>query len=120
MSRTAGEVHVETLVGRAVLDHAGQRVGRIAEIVVHQHEDGDEFVVTHYIVGPMAWIHRFAVSALDWRMRGLGLVYRVEWDQMDLSDPDHPRTTCTREALTRETLPRRKRGLTRRPARRLA
>ena len=118
MTRAIEEVHVEKLVGRAVNDTAGQRIGRIAEIVVHK--DGDEFVVTHYIVGPMAWIHRFAVSALDWRMRGLGLVYRVEWDQMDLSDPDHPRTTCTREDLTRETLPRRKRGLTRRPARRLA
>jgi hypothetical protein len=112
------EVHVETLVGRTVLDTAAQRVGRIAEIVVHK--DGDEFVVAHYIVGPIAWVHRFAVSALDLRLRGLGLVYRVEWDRMDLSDPDHPRTTCMREDLPRERLPRRKRGLTRRPVRRLA
>jgi sporulation protein YlmC with PRC-barrel domain len=118
VTRANGEVHVEKLVGRAVLDKAGQRIGRIAEIVVHK--EGDEFVVTHYIVGPIAWMHRFAVSALDWRIRGLGVVYRVEWNQMDLSDPDHPRTACTREELTRETLPRRKRGLTRRPARRLA
>jgi sporulation protein YlmC with PRC-barrel domain len=112
------EVHVEKLVGRAVLDNAGQRVGRIADIVAHK--EGDEFVVAHYIVGPIAWAHRFAVSALDLRMRGLGGVYRVEWDQMDLSDPDQPRTTCARGELKREILPRRKRGLTRRPARRLA
>ena len=118
MTRTHREVHVEQLIGRTVLDTAGQRVGRIAEVVARKEDD--EFVVTHYIVGPVAWIHRFAVSALDWRMRGLGLVYRVRWDQMDLSDPDHPRTTCTREDLTREALPRRKRGLTRRPARHLA
>jgi sporulation protein YlmC with PRC-barrel domain len=118
VTRAHHEVHVEKVVGRTVLDTAGARVGRIAEIVAHK--DGDEFVVTHYIVGPIAWIHRFAVSALDLRMRGLGGVYRVEWDQMDLSDPDQPRTTCARGELKRETLPRRKRGLTRRPARRLA
>jgi hypothetical protein len=112
------EVHVEKLVGRTVRDTAGQRIGRIAEIVARKEDD--EFVVASYIVGPIAWIHRFAVAALDLRMRGLGLVYRVEWEQMDLSDPDHPRTTCTRNGLTREALPRRKRGLTRRPARRLA
>ena len=112
------EVHVEKLVGRAVRDTAGERIGRIAEIVARK--ENDDFVVASYIVGPIAWIHRFAVSALDLRMRGLGGVYRVEWDQMDLSDPDHPRTTCARAELKREILPRRKRGLTRRPARRLA
>jgi sporulation protein YlmC with PRC-barrel domain len=112
------EVHVENLLGRKVCDTTGQRIGRIAEIVARKEDD--EFVVASYVVGPIAWIHRFAVSGLGLRMRGLGHVYRVEWDQMDLSDPDHPRTTCHRQKLAREVLPRRKRGLTRRPARRLA
>jgi hypothetical protein len=115
---THREVHVEKLLGRVVVAAGGQRIGRIAEIVARKKDD--EFVVASYIVGPIAWIHRFALAALDLRIRGLGLVYRVEWEQMDLSDPDHPRTTCTREELSREALPRRKRGLTRRPDRRLA
>ena len=103
------DVHVEKLVGRLVLDKAGQRVGRLAEIVVRKQ--GDDFVVTDYIVGPVAWIERFAVNALDLRVRGLGLIHRIAWNQMDLSDPDHPRTVCLREDLTREPLPRRKRGV---------
>ena len=118
MSDTNHDVHVEKLVGRQVRDAEGQRIGRIAEIIARK--DGDDFVVASYIVGPVAWIHRFAVTALDLRVRGLGRVYRVEWDEMDLSDPDHPRATRPREQLASEVLPRRKRGLKRRPARRLA
>jgi hypothetical protein len=112
------EVHVELLIGRAVRDSTGSRLGRLAEIIARKEDDA--FVVASYIVGPMAWLHRFAVSALGLRMRGLGRVYRIAWDQMDLSDPKNPRTTCPRGELAREDLPRRRRGLTRRPARRLA
>ena len=118
MTDTSHDVHVEKLVGREVHDADGNRIGRISEIVARK--DGDEFVVTHYIVGPLAWMHRFAVAGLGLRMRGLGGVYRVEWDEMDLSDPEHPRTTRPRDRLAREILPHRKRGLKRRPARRLA
>jgi hypothetical protein len=112
------EVQLERLLGRAVKDASGKRIGRIAEFVARK--EGDELVVASYIVGPMAWIQRFAVAGLGLRMYGLGRVYRVEWDQMDLSDPDHPQTRCERSDLTRDVLPRRKRGLTRRPSRRLA
>ena len=117
MTGTDREVQLELLIGRPVHDATGARLGRLAEIVARK-EDG-EFVVASYIVGPMAWIHRFAVSGLGLRMRGLGRVYRVEWDQMDLTDPKQPRTTCPRDRLAREVLPPRRRGLTRRPDRRL-
>jgi hypothetical protein len=112
------EVKVEQLVGRIVRDAAGHRVGRLCEIVARK--DGAGFVVSGYIVGPVAWIHRFAVAGLGLRMRGLGRVYRVAWDQMDLSDPLKPRLSCARGELSREEVPRRKRGLSRRPARPLA
>jgi hypothetical protein len=118
MKRAHNEVHVEQLIGRVVLDTAGRRVGRIAEVIARKADD--EFVVASYIVGPVAWIHRFAVAGLGLRMRGLGQVYRVAWDQMDLSDAEHPRVTAPREELARDVIPHRKRGLTRRPARRLA
>jgi hypothetical protein len=118
MTEAVNEVRLEKLIGRRVRDVDGKPVGRIAEVVAHK--EGDEFVVASYIVGPVAWIHRFAVSGLGLRMRGLARVHRVEWHQMDLSDPARPRVTCRKDQLTREILPRRKRGLTRRPARRLA
>ena len=109
---------VEQLIGRIVRDAAGNRVGRLSEIVAKK--EGEAVVVSGYIVGPVAWIHRFAVAGLGLRVRGLGQVYRVAWDQMDLSDPRQPRTTCGRDELTREKVPRRKRGLTRRPTHPLA
>ena len=118
MTATPREVQVELLIGRAVHDSTGARLGRLAEIVARKEDD--ELVVASYIVGPMAWFHRFAVAGLGLRMRGLGRVYRVAWEQMDLSEPKNPRTTCPRGELAREDLPRRRRGLTRRPARRLA
>jgi sporulation protein YlmC with PRC-barrel domain len=118
MSDPVDEVRVEKLLGRKVHDVDGKRVGRIAEVVARK--EGDEFVVAGYIVGPVAWVHRVAVAGLGLRMRGIGRVCRVEWDRMDLSDPARPRVTCRSDELTREILPPRKRGLARRPARRLA
>jgi hypothetical protein len=54
------------------------------------------------------------------RLRSLAWRYRVSWDQMDLSDPIHPRVRCAAGDPHVEHLPPRKRGLKRRPARRLA
>jgi hypothetical protein len=119
MTREAAhERHVELLLGRVVRDAVGLRVGRIEEIVAKK--DGDEFVVSHYLVGPAAWFQRVAVRGLGLRGGRLGQVYRIEWDQMDLTEPLHPRATGPRDQLHVEHLPPRKRGLTRRPARRMA
>lgn len=114
----AHELYADLLAGRHVRDASGTTIGRIADIVAKK--DGEEFVVSHYLVGPHAWIHRFAVHGLGLRLRGLAWIYRVEWDQLDLSDPDHPRLTCSRDDLQIDYLPPRKRGLKRRPARRMA
>ncbi len=111
------EVHLERLVGRIVHDTTGRRVGRLSEVVAKKEDD--EFVVAAYLVGPAAWLHRFAVHGLGLRFRSIAWIYRVAWDQMDLSDPKHPVTTCPRDDLTVEHLPSRKRGLKRPPGRAL-
>ena len=97
------EVKIELLLGHAVHDVTGAKIGRVAEIVAKK--DGDEFVIEHYLVGPHAWFHRFAVHGLGLRLRGVAWQYRVEWDQMDLSDPHRPRVTCCRDELPLEHLP---------------
>lgn len=116
-THAAHEVQAELLSGTVVRDRVGHRVGRLAEIVAHK--DGDELIVTHYIVGASGWLRRTAVHGLGLRIGSLGRVYHVTWDQLDLSDPSRPVTTCLRDELKREALPPRKRGLKRRPARRL-
>lgn len=117
-ARAENEVYADLLVGRRVRDASGTVVGRIADIIAKK--DGDALVVSHYLVGPHAWLHRFAVHGLGLRLRGLAWIYQVEWDRMDLTDPDHPRLTCSRDDLSIDYLPPRKRGLKRRPARRMA
>jgi hypothetical protein len=111
------EINVELLVGRTVRDSNGARVGRLSEVVARKEDD--EFVVTAYMVGAQAWLHRFAVHGLGLRLGKIARVYRVSWAQLDLSDPKHPVTTCPRGDLTVEHLPPRKRGLKRRPGRAL-
>jgi sporulation protein YlmC with PRC-barrel domain len=114
-SRAAHEIFAGRLIGRRVHDASGRRVGRVSDIVAHK-EDG-EIVVASYLVGPHGWVQRFAIHGLGLRLRSLAWRYRVNWDQMDLSDPHHPRLTCRAEDLPIERLPPRKRGLKRRPGR---
>jgi sporulation protein YlmC with PRC-barrel domain len=92
MTRALREVHVEKLLGRRVRDASGRVVGRIEEI----HTD-DKGVVSEFLLGPAALWERLGQSTLELPfVRLLGLQrsdHRVPWNELDLSDPDHPRTT---------------------------
>jgi len=112
------EVYAGRLIGRHVCDAGGKRIGRVADIVAHR--DGNELVFTEYLIGPHGWLERFAIHGLGLRFPSVAWRYHVKWDQMDLSDPIHPRLTCDAGDLHVEHMPSRKRGLKRRPARRLA
>ena len=98
------EVKLELLLGRRVVDINGQRVGRIEEVLADR--DGDELLVTHYLVGRYGLFERFSIYHI-----GMGLLrylgsraqsanpHRVPWDKMDLSDARHPRLTCSIDEL---------------------
>jgi len=92
MTQALREVHVEKLLGRRVRDASGRVVGRIEEI----HTD-DKGVVSEFLLGPAALWERLGQSTLELPfVRLLGLQrsdHRVPWNELDLSDPDHPRTT---------------------------
>ncbi len=92
MTPAVHEVHVEKLLGRRVRDAAGRVVGRIEEI----HTD-DKGVVSEFLVGPAALWERLGQSTLELPfIRLLGMEpssHRVPWNELDLTDPDHPRTT---------------------------
>jgi sporulation protein YlmC with PRC-barrel domain len=53
------EIHLERLLGRAVLAQNGHRVGRLEEVRVEKHGSG--FVVTEYHIGPAALLERLSV-----------------------------------------------------------
>lgn len=96
---TSRELHLERLIGRQVHDSAGQPVGRIEEIRAEQQ--GDEWVIQEYLIGTAAILERLSAWTI-----GLGILhllgahklhggYRVPWDKLDLSNPQHPRLRCS-------------------------
>lgn len=98
------EVNLELLLGRRVVDAEGVRVGRIEEVLAER--DGDELLVTEFHVGRYGLFERFSIFHI-----GAGLLrylggramsanpHRIPWEKIDLSDPEHPRLTCSIEEL---------------------
>jgi hypothetical protein len=86
-------VHVEHLLGRRVRDADGVVVGRLEELCV-EIVNGDP-VVTEFHVGPAALLERIGAfvhqlpffALLPWSRR----LRRIRWDEIDLTDPRHPR-----------------------------
>jgi hypothetical protein len=91
-----GQVHVELLLGRQVIDAAGVPIGRIEEIIAERVNG--ECRVREIHLGPEALLERLAVSASTLPFLGslarLATSRRVPWDRLDLSNPERPRLTC--------------------------
>jgi hypothetical protein len=97
---------VELLLGRRVHAHDGGVIGRIEEL--RAEREHDYYVVTEFHLGPRALIEALAVRHLGLTLPGRVHGYRVRWDQLDLSDQEHPRLTCPVEELERIGAPRRR------------
>jgi hypothetical protein len=92
----AREVRLDRLVGREVIAANNQRVGRLEEFRASDR-DGT-YVVTEYVIGAAGLLERLGVGfKLLFGRRGTGYVAR--WDQLDVSNPEHPRLTCRVEEL---------------------
>jgi hypothetical protein len=100
------EARVELLLGRRVHAPDGRAIGRIEEL--RAERENDYYVVTQYHVGPLGLVERFSVRHFGLTLPGRVHGYRVRWDQLDLSDPDHPRLTCGPDELERIGGPRRR------------
>lgn len=97
------EVHVHDLIGRPVCDSAGVKVGRIEEI--RAQREANECRAMEFLVGEYGLFERLASGPLRRsllrKLPGAYKGFRVRWDQLDLGDPKHPRTTVPRAALAR-------------------
>jgi hypothetical protein len=96
MTRT--QLRAEDLIGRDVRAGNNQRVGRIEELRAETGADGCHVVA--FVIGVAGLSERLGVGAglLLGRQRG-GSVAR--WDQLDLTDPEHPRLTVPFDQLER-------------------
>ena len=104
----AGEVHAELLLGRVVRDSEGEKVGRIEEVCA-ERRDG-ELVVVEYQTGSFGLLERLSAATDRSVFRiftlAAGLLhprrergYRIPWDEMDLSDPERPRSRRPKREL---------------------
>jgi sporulation protein YlmC with PRC-barrel domain len=99
------ELHMYEFLGRKVHDADGKYAGALEEVEV---ERGDEFcAVKNYLVQHRGLIDRITAWALTQSIRKAIPVrekskpYRVPWDKMDLTDPQHPRITVPQSELQR-------------------
>jgi hypothetical protein len=85
------EVRVGRLLGRRVLAANNRSIGRLEEFRVEQRAGG--WVVSEYLIGVGGLAERLGVGVK--LLFGRRVSVRVaRWDQLDISDPYHPRLTC--------------------------
>jgi sporulation protein YlmC with PRC-barrel domain len=94
-------IHVELLLGEKVFAMNGLPIGRLEEIRTEVNKG--HYFVSEFLIGKYAVLERLAA----WRIgRALLRVfgkrkqgYRIRWDQIDLTDPAHPRVLCDVDEL---------------------
>ena len=98
-------VELREMLGSKVVDSEGKPIGHLEEI---EADRGDDYcVVTSYIIEHRGLLDRVSTwtlsASLQSRLarRASSQPYRVAWDQMDISDPRHPRTIVPKELLRR-------------------
>jgi hypothetical protein len=90
------ELRLDRLLGRRVFARNAQSVGRIEEVRVERRGSG--WIVTEVVIGAGGLLERLGVGVrLLFGPRTRGRVAR--WDQLDMTDPERPRLTCSREEL---------------------
>jgi hypothetical protein len=93
-------IRLDRLVGREVHTANNRRLGRVEEFRAERR--GDAWFIREYVVGTAGLLERLdlGVRLLLGLKRGRG--YVVRWDQLDLTNPERPRLTCSVEDLRRE------------------
>ena len=91
-----GQFYLDQLLGRAIVAGNNRPVGRIEEF--HCETYGDGFRIVEVAIGSAGLMERLnvGVKAL-FGIRSGGKVAR--WDQIDISNPERPRLTCTLDEL---------------------
>ncbi len=85
---SAGEVHLERLIGCKVHDASGRPIGRIEDVLAERVDL--ECVVQEFHLGPYALLERLSVRFNHIVLGRARDPIRVRWDEMDLSDVEHP------------------------------
>jgi hypothetical protein len=90
------EVRLDRLLGRQVLGRNNRPCGRVEEF--RAELQGSELVVMEFVLGGGGLLERLGVGLKLLLGHATG-GHVARWDQLDLSDPDRPRLTCSLEEL---------------------
>jgi hypothetical protein len=92
-------IRLDRLVGRTVWTADNRALGRLEECRAVRR--GTEWMVTEWLIGPAGLLERLGLGAqlVVGTNRPPGFI--VRWDQLDLTNPDRPRLTCTVDELRR-------------------
>jgi hypothetical protein len=89
---TTREVRLEDLIGREVLAANNRPIGRLEECRTEMR--GQACVVMEYVIGMSGLMERLGLGIkLIFGKKTGGHIAR--WDQLDISDPERPRLTCS-------------------------
>jgi sporulation protein YlmC with PRC-barrel domain len=105
------DLYLSHLIGRVVRDADGHKIGRIEELLatIELHDHGNDYVVAEFHVGAYALLEAFTggvfAQTLLQRIRPIVRYrrYRVPWEWMNLTDPEHPQVNRTRAELEART-----------------
>jgi hypothetical protein len=93
---TRDQVYLDELLGRVVVAGNNRPIGRLEEF--HAEQRGDYFHITTFVIGSAGLMERLnvGVKALFGKA-GSAKIARPH--QIDISDPKHPRLTCSIDEL---------------------
>ncbi len=97
------ELNAELLIGTKVVDANGESVGRIQEFNVEREEKA--CLVNAYLVGVSGLVDRLSAWTLVrpinkfLHSHRLYSLYQIPWQDMDLTDPRHPKLRKVRHDL---------------------
>jgi sporulation protein YlmC with PRC-barrel domain len=97
------EIHLELLLGKQVYALNGRPIGRLEEVCVQLQEG--VATVNEFEVGTYALFDRLSAWQIGRSILGLfGSLsksgYSVKWNQLDLSDPERLKLTCSVNELS--------------------
>jgi hypothetical protein len=96
----SNQVRLDRLIGRKVLTGNNRVLGRLEECRAERRDDS--WVITEWLIGSAGLMERLGLGVrMILGMRG-GQSFVARWDQLDLSNPDRPRLTCSTEDLKKE------------------
>ena len=93
-------IHLELLLGRKVRDAGGKSVGRIEEVLC-----SDTGEVKQFLLGRGGLMHRLSIPGFAGTLVHLlggahrGATHSVDWADLDLSSPMHPKLKFRAEEM---------------------